>query len=351
MFEKQKEIVFPKSTSFAVFSVDEEKCTGCGRCVRACPIQLLMLDENKKPRSNERYDAFRCITCQNCNASCPEQAITIEGDYRVGGGFWRNADLFEGGKTLPDPLGKGSGVPFTEYEAELTETERVIYKRRSVRLYKKKPVPREMVHRVIEAARFAPSAGNNQPWKFIAITDRAVIDEINQICKKNVRFVPYLLMPHPWIDKQVPGDKGARPAWWQKATYTFFSKQRPGDCDQRVLGGINTISSDPAYDTFFGAPALIIFLVDARGIGSPDLDMGICGQTMDLAAHSLGLGTCWVSLIRGVTYDKKYMREKLGIRWPFRIVSSLTLGWPAGQVDNVVKRERPRVTWIEPPGA
>jgi nitroreductase/NAD-dependent dihydropyrimidine dehydrogenase PreA subunit len=348
MFERQRDIIYPKSTTFASFAVDAEKCTGCGRCVRACPIQLLVLDENEKPRPNERYDAFRCITCQNCNASCPEKAITITGDYRVASGFWRNADLYEGTKTWPDPLLRGDETPFASYENELTETERVIYQRRSVRLYKKKPVPRELVHRVLEAGRFAPSAGNNQPWKFIAITDRAVIEEINRICKKNVRFVPYLLMPHAWLDKKVPGDRLARPSWWQKATYAFFSKQRPGDCDQRVLGGINTISSDPEYDTFFGAPALILFLVDKRGIGSPDLDLGICGQTMDLAAHSLGLGTCWVSLIRGVTYDKKYMREKLGIRWPFRIVSSLTLGYPAGQVDNVVKRERPRVNWIEP---
>jgi hypothetical protein len=45
------------------------------------------------------------------------------------------------------------------------------------------------------------------------------------------------------------------------------------------------------------------------------------------------------------------MREKLGIRWPFKIMRSLTLGWPAGEVDNLVMRERPRVKWIEPTDA
>jgi len=348
MFEKKRQRVFPKSTTFARFTVNGEICNGCGRCVRTCPIQLLMLDENKKPRSNDRYDAFRCITCQNCYAACPEKAITIEGDYRVASGFWRNADLYPGTKTLPDPLLKGDEVPFASYENELTETERVIYTRRSNRLYKKKPVPRELVHRVLEAGRFAPSAGNNQPWKFIAITDPAVIEEIDQICKKKIRFLPSLCMPHAWLNKEVPGDRLAKPKWWQKAIYTYFTKKRPGDCDQRVVGGVNAVSSDPEYRTFFRAPVLIILLVDERAIGGTDLDMGISGATMDLAAHSLGLGTCWVSLVRGVAYDKEYMREKLGVRYPFKILTSLVLGYPAGQVDNVVKREPPRVEWIEP---
>ena len=347
MLEKHKHISFPPKTDFPVFQVDDEKCIGCGRCVKSCPIQLLMLDENKKARPNERYDHFRCICCQNCAASCPNDAITIMGDYRVHEGFWKNDHLFNGGKSFPDPLHKRNGVLFEEFEDELSETEKVIYKRRSIRLYKKKPVPKEMVHRVLEAGRFAPSAGNNQPWKFVAITNPDIIEEIDQICKKRVRLFPQMLMPHPWVDKQVPGDKCATPKWWQKGLHYLLSRKTPGDVDQRVLGGINTISSDPEYRTFFRAPALIILAKDVRGIGSPDLDLGICGQSMVLAAHSLGLGTCWVSLIKGLTWDRKYMREVLDLDYPFKIVSSLTLGYPAGQVDNIVAREQPRVKWIE----
>ncbi|MBI9074215.1 MAG: nitroreductase family protein [Desulfatibacillum sp.] len=347
MLEKHKHVSFPSQTDFPVFRLDAEKCTGCSRCVNSCPIQLLMLDENKKARPNERYDHFRCICCQNCAASCPQDAITIEGDYRVHEGFWKNCHLFAGGKTFPDPLSMGNGTAFPDYEEELTETEKVIYKRRSIRLYKKKPVPRELVHRVLEAGRFAPSAGNNQPWKFVAITNPDIIEEIDLICKKRVRLFPQMLMPHPWVDKKTPGDKCAKPKWWQKALHYTLSRKTPGDVDQRVLGGINTISSDPAYRTFFRAPVLIILAKDVRGIGSPDLDLGICGQSMVLAAHSLGLGTCWVSLIKGITWDHKYVKDVLGLEYPFKIVSSLTLGYPAGQVDNIVARERERVNWIE----
>ena len=47
----------------------------------------------------------------------------------------------------------------------------VIKKRRSIRKYKKDPVPKEIILKVLEAARLAPSAGNRQPWDFIVVTN------------------------------------------------------------------------------------------------------------------------------------------------------------------------------------
>ncbi len=50
----------------------------------------------------------------------------------------------------------------------------VIKKRRSVRKYKKDPIPEEALLRVLEAARLAPSGKNFQPWKFIIVKDKAL---------------------------------------------------------------------------------------------------------------------------------------------------------------------------------
>jgi nitroreductase/Pyruvate/2-oxoacid:ferredoxin oxidoreductase delta subunit len=344
LLEKHRLLSMPPAV-FARFVLDEERCDGCGRCVRTCPIQLLIIHD-KKARSNDRYDHFRCITCQNCTAVCPKDAISIEGDYRVIKGYWRNEDLYFGEKTLPEPLEHARGLKFEEYEHELTETERVIYKRRSVRLYKKKQVEPALVKRVLEAGRFSPSAGNNQPWKFIVIQNRDVIEEINQKCKKFCRTVMYGTIPRPWMEKKTPGEKDSKIKFWQKIVlYLLVYLKVPGEVDPRALGGINAIVADPDYDTFFGAPTLIILLADKRGVGSYDLDTGICGQNMVLAAHSLGLATCWVSLIDGLQGFPKF-RRKLGIAPPFEIVTSLTLGYPQGQIDNIVKREPARIEWI-----
>jgi len=344
ILERHRFLSLPPA-SYARFELDETKCNGCGRCVKTCPIQLLMLD-NGKARPNNRYDHFRCITCQNCVSVCPEGAIRIEGGYRVSKGFWKNEHLYDGQKTPPEPMPHTKNRPFEAYAHELTETERVIYKRRSIRLYKKKQVPREMVQRVIEAGRFAPSAGNNQPWKFVAIQNREVIGEINEKCKNFIRLIMRGTMPKPWLEKKVPGKKNARLSVGQTLLTNLLIRWRAGDLDPRARGGMNTVTSDPDYDIFLGAPTLIILLADKRGIGSIDLDTGICAQNMVLAAHSLGLGTCYIGLIDGLMMYPSF-REKLGIIPPFEIVTALTLGYPQGRIDNIVEREQARIEWIE----
>ena len=346
MFLEKHRLLTMPTADFPKIVINTEKCDGCKRCEQTCPIQLLVI-ENKKCKPNNRYDHFRCISCQNCMAVCKQQAIVIDGEYRVPKGFWKNSHLFQGEKSLPFPLTKTDNKESTEGDIPLTETEQVIYKRRSIRLFKKKQVPKELIDRIIEAGRFAPSAGNNQPWKFIVIQNRDLIDEIDKKCKQFCKYVMDGTMPHPWMKKVIPGNKNARLKLWQKALTRFLIRFRgAGEMDQRALGGINAIVSDPDYHTFFKAPTLIMLLADKRGIGSIDLDMGICGQNMVLAAHSMGLGTCYVSLIDGLMGFPKFKRE-LGITPPFKIITSLVIGYPKGQIDNIVKREQSRVHWIK----
>ncbi len=347
-FDNLKEMILPRHTDFPKLVVDDTRCNGCGRCVATCPIQLLMLNSDNKCRSNERYDAFRCITCQNCMAVCPANAIYIDGAYRVHGGFWENAPLFDQ-KTMtwPDPLVSGHEKSFEAQASELNEVEKVIYNRRSIRLYKKKQVPVELIHRIIEAGRYAPSAGNNQPWKFIVIQDKALIDEINTRCKQALKVHTRLTLPPAWLEKKVPGDKDAGFAWWQKILLPLLVRWRPGDTDQRVRGGVNTVTSDPDYHIFFHAPTLILQLADRRAIGGTEYDSGICAQNMVLAAHALGLGTCYIGLIDGLKLHGKFRREVLGVVDPFEIVMAVTLGYPAGKIDKPVRREAPRVAWFK----
>jgi nitroreductase len=58
----------------------------------------------------------------------------------------------------------------------------VVAKRRSVRKFMEKPIPEEVLIKVLEAGRWAPSAGNSQPWHFIIITDANVKGKIAKIC-------------------------------------------------------------------------------------------------------------------------------------------------------------------------
>ena len=177
MFLENLRQAYLPPTNWPRMTLDEELCDGCGRCERTCPMQILEMRDGL-PVFNGRYDTFRCVLCDSCLAVCPRKAIKSVGVYRVERGRYKNADVWPAGETTgPSPFGEATPGRFEECEGDLTETERVIFKRRSVRLFKKKQVPRELVERIIEAGRFAPSAGNNQPWKFTVIQDAALLED------------------------------------------------------------------------------------------------------------------------------------------------------------------------------
>ena len=58
------------------------------------------------------------------------------------------------------------------------QTFEAIFTRKSIREYKPQPVPDELVQEILEAAMQAPSAGNQQPWHFIVVTDRKQMDAL-----------------------------------------------------------------------------------------------------------------------------------------------------------------------------
>ena len=57
----------------------------------------------------------------------------------------------------------------------------ILFKRRSIRKYLDKPIEDEKIKTIIEAGMYAPSAKNQQPWHFIVIKDRNVLDSIREV--------------------------------------------------------------------------------------------------------------------------------------------------------------------------
>ncbi|MEM2936737.1 MAG: nitroreductase family protein, partial [Candidatus Bathyarchaeia archaeon] len=68
------------------------------------------------------------------------------------------------------------------------DTLECIRKRRDVRSYIKKEVPDEVINRIIEAGRLAPSAMNLQPWHFIVIRNKETLKELGKYCMSG-RFI------------------------------------------------------------------------------------------------------------------------------------------------------------------
>ena len=89
-----------------------------------------------------------------------------------------------------------------------------------------------------------------------------------------------------------------------------------------------------------------VMLEDQRGVSSPPMDIGICGQNMVLAAHSMGAATCWIGLIKLLMYDPKW-KKFFGVKYPYKLNVCIAVGWPKVDSDGQVPREVQLVQWYE----
>ena len=223
-----------------------------------------------------------------------------------------------------------------ESGADFNEVEDVIFRRRSVRVYKKEQVPEYLVRRILEAGRFAPSAGNGQTWKFVVVRDRVMIDEMTadvvMACQKAMKIFDYT---EPGLEKR---------AWRAKLAQRLM----PGSFHPVPFGAMKLIAQG-RLGLWHGAPTVILILADRRTPGTPAIDVGITGQNMVLAAHSYGLGTCWVSFVILLARMKKW-KQRLGLEYPYRLVTSIAVGYPSGAPDGHIPRETTAVDWFDEDG-
>lgn len=239
---------------------------------------------------------------------------------------------------MPDIERKPKKVPREERIARLkqgfTETEQVILQRRSVRLYKPDQVPEFMVRRILEAGRFAPSAGNCQPWKFVVLRDEKIITALTDDTVKLCDILRNM------VDYRKPG------ASWMRPIVKFNTRIRKNDLHPVPFGAMAMIA-DRQLGLWHNAPTIILIFADRRGVSCPELDCGIAGQNMVLAAHSMGLGTCWVGFAKMALDMNPIWKRRLGISYPYRFANSLAVGWPKGNPDGMVTRQTHAVEWFE----
>jgi len=321
-------------TQFFRFEYESDQCTHCKACVQTCPTSCLQWNEEK----NEPYATglsgieLACIGCNNCEAVCPADCIRMRGEYKVLRGRYKTPEDKTGDMTLPCPFGKNDlNRNFEDIENDLTETEKIIYRRRSVRLFKNKPLEKDLIKRLIEAARFAPSAGNGQPCKFLVVTNKEINRKVDQKCAKILKMINWLY---------------AGQNRWRKIIISILSMISANKWDQRPIAAMEKVRMTNGTITF-GAPAVIHVLKDKRGISQPDIDAAISAHTLILTAHSLGLGTCYIGFIASTAPYAPAIKKLLKIKYPYEIVTSICVGYPKLKYDKPVPRIKASIDWIE----
>lgn len=192
---------------------------------------------------------------------------------------------------------------------------RVISERRAIRKYKDRPVDRALIVQVLDAARMAPSAMNNQPWHFYVLQGKPMIEKFS----KEISHIALKEMMKSGVKELAKVAGGL---------LHFISH---GDW-QRL--------KDPV---FYGAP-VVVFITAQKDNEWASLDIGMCAQNMMLAAKSLGLDSCPVGFAKYVSQTKIY--NTLHIPADEEVLLAVILGY-GDETPSLHERKKGNVLFIE----
>ena len=187
--------------------------------------------------------------------------------------------------------------------------------RRSIRAFKSTPVPRETLKRILETARKSPSYTNTQPWE-VAVVGGKKRDELSRILCEIAKSD---IVPNPDIPLA--------------ATWPPELEKRSREHGARRLKALGVAREDAQEREklrlmnfqFYGAPC-VLFLFLERALTSWSIfDMGLFAQSLILAAHSFGLGSCLQAML--ASYPDA-VREFLNIPRTKMLLLGISMGYP-----------------------
>lgn len=176
--------------------------------------------------------------------------------------------------------------------------------RRSIRRYEDKPVPKEIIEKLLDSGTWAPSGMNIQPWRFVVIENKDTIRKLSLRAKE-------LLLGMQW----------------------------PENIKEAFRSERDTI--------FYSAPLLILVCVQRKEEWKTVnlLDCGLASENMFLTAYQEGLGSCFIGFGNFLNQDPKLLAE-VGVPEDHEVIAPLIFGYPAER--PAAKPRKARVLkWIK----
>ncbi|MFC1945738.1 nitroreductase family protein [Chloroflexota bacterium] len=212
-----------------------------------------------------------------------------------------------------------------DYEALL----KLLENRRSIRRFKPDPVPDEYVEKIIDAARWAPSGFNQQPWEFVVVRQPELRAQIAGFCRE-------------MFSLNVQMEAGREPARGKDAGR--LPQEGPGD-----------FTTAPVYILLFGDTRTNEGLPTGVKYDPHGLQMTFEGSLtgaflyMHLAATALGLASQWVSSVH-TPYVHFRVKKLLGIPEPLVVYDMMALGYPALEPRPKLLRDREKMVHYDASG-
>lgn len=190
-----------------------------------------------------------------------------------------------------------------------------IMTRRSTRKYLDKKVSQELLDKIIETGRYAPSGGNSQSNHFLVIQNKQIIARLVKMVEK------------------------------------AFSKMEITENMYRSLQNSINLSKKGGYAFCYNAPVLII-VANKKDYGNNQADCALALENMMLEANELDLGSCYINQLKWLNEDQEILSylQSLGMKEDERVYSSLIVGYPDTKDGKPLRKALPRkgneVTWL-----
>lgn len=196
----------------------------------------------------------------------------------------------------------------------MMEALQAIYTRRSTRNYKPDPVEKEKLQQILDAARQAPSGGNNQTNHFLVIQNREVLQKL-------------IVM-----------------------TEAAFAKMEADENTYSSLRHAIAASKKGGYVFCYNAP-LLIAVANRWDYGNNMADCACAIENMMVAVNALDLGSCWINQLRWLNEEPALVDylQSLGMKENERVYGAVIIGYPASGLPNrnLMAQKGNEVTYID----
>lgn len=270
-------------------TIDPEKCVRDGLCAADCPIALFAMPDKKQPPILVAGAEERCIRCGHCVAVCPHGALAHEA---------------MGPEDCPEVQPSLALTP--------EHAEHFLRSRRSCRRYKKKPVERESVQKLIDVARYAPSGHNSQPVEWTAILGA---DKVKALSEEVINWCRHTMEKKPAMGSAIHMDMMI--AAWD--------------------AGFDAILRD--------APAVLVVHSPSSNLMGQDSCL-LALAYLELYAPTTGLATCLAGYLKASTRLWPPVRKLMGLPDDHTCYGAAMLGYPVFGHKRMPARNQPQINWI-----
>ncbi|PKP47487.1 MAG: nitroreductase [Bacteroidetes bacterium HGW-Bacteroidetes-11] len=293
-------------TENARISINQEKCTACGLCVKVCKDFSLIIEDNIL-KINQK-PLFGCIGCGHCVAVCPHDAIAVNG------------------RTLnPEDFSKLEKDNLPDYES----INQLLLNRRSTRDFKDKPVQQEIIDKILAMASTAPMG---LPPSDVGVM---VLNSKEKVKQFSFDFID-LLERMKWMVS--PASLTLMRPFMRKDDYLLFKSF--------VIPMVSFFTESRKRDEnylLYDAPLAMMFY----GNMSDPADPYIAATYATLAAESLGLGACMIGSVGPFLKNTgKDFKRKYGLPSKMRDSIIVIFGYPQVKFSKTIKRSFERVYYV-----